>query len=279
VDVILVTASDLPRPDADAEPLEAAVRARGLRAATRAWDDPSVEWGGARVCVIRSTWNYVRHYPRFLAWAEDCARASRLENPLSVVRWNSHKRYMVELGARGLPVVPTRIVTTGDAVDLGALMAEWGELVIKPAVSVGSIDTIRAGRDRLDEARRHLDALVARGEALVQPYYRSVEEYGERCLIWIAGAFTHAVRKGARFAADAERVSDAVPIATDERVAAEQLLAAAPAPVLYARVDLARDDDGRPRLMELELVEPCLFLDRAPAARERLADAIAEIAR
>ena len=277
--MVLVTASALPRPDADEGPLEAAVAARGLRATTRAWDDPGMDWADARLCVIRSTWNYVQHYQRFLGWAEACARVARLENSWPVVRWNSHKSYLLELAARGLPVVPTELVRRGGSADLEAAMAAWGELVIKPAVSVGSIDTMRAGRARLLEARRHLEGLAARGDVLVQPYYRSVETHGERCLIWIAGAFTHAVRKGARFAADDERVSDAVPIADDERAVAERLLAAAPGPLLYARVDLARDDHGQPRLMELELVEPCLFLDRAPAARERLADAVAERAR
>ena len=111
---------------------------------------------------------------------------------------------------------------------------------------------------------------------LVQPYQPAVETTGERCLVWLDGAYTHAVRKTARFLGDEERVGNqAVPIAPDERALAERVLAAAPGPLLYARVDLVRDGDGRPRLMELELIEPSLFFDQAPGSAERLARGIA----
>src|SRR5204862_8273129 len=96
LDVILATASQLPRPDEDDAPLRAALGAHGLTAATCAWDDPAVDWGRARVCVIRSTWNYVPHHRRFLEWVDRCGALTRLWNPPAVVRWNSHKRYLVE---------------------------------------------------------------------------------------------------------------------------------------------------------------------------------------
>jgi hypothetical protein len=106
-----------------------------------------------------------------------------------------------------------------------------------------------------------------------------VEEHGERSLIWIDGAFTHEMRKGARFAGDGQRISGPTVPAAEELAVAEQVIAEAPGPLLYARVDLARDQAGRPHLMELELIEPSLFLAGAGAAAARLAAAIARLTR
>ena len=286
-DVFIASASQLPRVDEDDAPLRAALAAAGVAAATRAWDDPTVDWGAARACVVRSTWNYVRHCDAFLDWAARCAAATQLWNPLPVVRWNSHKGYLGELGRAGLPVVPTRLCLRGQpgaaGSDLAALAAGWDQVVIKPAISAGSFRTLRIGPHELDRGQQHLDLVRSEQDALVQPYLSSVEDYGERALVWIDGALTHAVRKSPRFAGDAQRVSGAVAIAPDEAALAERILAhvsaqrgwPAPAPLLYARVDLARDADGRPCLMELELIEPSLFLTRCPEALARLAAAIA----
>ena len=112
---------------------------------------------------------------------------------------------------------------------------------------------------------------------MVQPYMRSVEEYGERSLIWIAGELTHAVRKSPRLGDAAEDVSEALTIAEDERALAEEIMGDIPEQLLYARIDLIRDDVGSPLLAELELVEPSLFLAQAPHALERFVAAIAAL--
>jgi len=276
-DVILVTASRLPRPDGDDLPLRTALAALGVRAETRAWDDPAVDWASTRVAVIRSTWNYVQNYEAYREWLERCASVTRLWNPLPVVRWNIHKAYLSELASRGLPVVPTVLVPRGSGAVLTDLAGEWTDVVIKPAVSAGSFQTVRVGRDRFGEGQRHLEQVGATRDMMVQPYLESVDGYGERACVWIDGAFTHAVRKAPRFAGDRQQVSETLPLADDEREIGEAMLAAVPGPVLYARVDLARDSTGRPCLMELELIEPSLFLDRAPAACARLAEAIARL--
>jgi glutathione synthase/RimK-type ligase-like ATP-grasp enzyme len=278
--VILATASTLSRPDPDEGVLEAALAAAGVESATLSWDDPEVAWASARACVIRSTWNYVHHHREFLAWADRCAGVTALWNPAPVVRWNSHKAYLAELAEGGLPVVPTQVVRRGtqDA-RLEELVAGWPagfeHVVVKPAVSAGSFATIRVARADLGAGQAHLEQMLPTRDMLVQPYLRSVEGEGERALVWIDGTFTHAVRKSPRFSGEGEQVSPALPVVADERQVAEQILAAAPGPLLYARVDLARDDAGRPCLMELELIEPLLFLRQSPLAAARLAEAIA----
>jgi hypothetical protein len=262
--VLLASASVLSTVDEDEPPLRAALAGLGIAAETRAWDDPAVDWGGARAVVLRSTWNYVRHYPEFLGWVDRCASLTSLWNPPSLVRWNSHKGYLIELAARGLPVVPTRLVRRGSPGALAEVCGEWTEVVVKPAVGAGSWGALRVRAD--DEAgQAHLDRLLATNDVLVQPYFRSIEGHGERALVWIDGQFTHEVRKSPRFAGEKADISAPMPVGAAERAVAEAVLAAVPQPLLYARVDLARDEAGRPHVMELELVEPRLFLSHEPA--------------
>lgn len=273
IDVAIVTCLDLPEPDVDEAPLLEALRARGLSTCAVGWDDPAVDWAQMRLAVLRSPWNYHHHVARFLAWCDATARSTTLRNPPDVVRWNAHKRYLVELGEAGLPIVPTTIVRPGD--DLGLSVS--GDVVIKPAVSAGSYATERfaLARERA-AAERHLAALLEAGrEAMLQPYQREVEGRGERAVVWIDGAFTHAVRKSPRFGSDDESVALAS-IEQDELALATRVLDhIGHDDLLYARVDVVRDDRGRPRLMELELIEPSLFLIQHPPALERFADVLA----
>ncbi len=264
----------------------AALRDEGAEASMAAWDDDGVEWGDFDLCVIRSTWNYYHALDAFLAWAERVASLTRLCNPLATVQWNAHKRYLRALAEAGAPVVPTRWLDRASSPDAlaDAARAVGFPLVIKPAVSAASFGTVRlddaAG---LEGARTHVAAMLARpsiDEIMVQPYQRSVEGWGERSLVWIDGALSHAIRKSPRFGGQAEQVSGvSVPIAEDERAVAEEILRRAPTGLLYARVDLARDPEGRPRLMELELLEPSLFLAQHPPSLRALAAATVRRAR
>jgi glutathione synthase/RimK-type ligase-like ATP-grasp enzyme len=275
LDVVLASATVLTHPDDDDQPLHRALAAVGVVARTLPWDDPAVDWNRTRACVLRATWNYIHHYPRFLEWVDRCGAATALWNPAPVVRWNSHKGYLAELAARGLPVVPTKVIARGSRVVLETLCEDWPEVVIKPAVGAGSFGTIKVARADFAAGQAHLEAMLPARDMLVQPYFRSVHAHGERAVVWIDGAFTHEVRKGARFSGDPEEISAGFPVGAPERAAAEEILAAVPGPLLYARVDLARDEAGRPHLMELELIEPSLFFYRHAPAADVMARAIA----
>lgn len=267
----------MPEPDPDAGPLLDAVNAAGARAEWKAWNDASVDWGAYDAVVIRSTWDYIHELDAFLVWARRVSEASLLLNPFSVVEANVDKLYLAK---SPVPAVPTVYAARGSGATLDALLAgkDWGGLVIKPRVGGGSFKTERFEPERREEARGFLSALVSQRDAMIQPYLRSVEGHGERALVWIDGELTHAVRKQARFGSDAEHVStEPVPIAEDERAFAAKALAPYGKRLLYARVDVARDEDGSLRLMELELVEPSLFLTQSPAALKRLAAAIAAL--
>jgi hypothetical protein len=285
VDIALVSCVQLPEPDADMAPLEAAVRAAGLSCEVVGWDDPSVDWSRFRLALLRATWNYPQALPAFLDWLARVDPVTRLWNPQALVRWNAHKGYLLELAARGIPVVPTELVRAGSVVTLAEIVDRrgWDEVVVKPAVSAGSFRTIRvgraghagdAGRAGLDAGEAHLRSLAAERDVLVQQYLPAVEGYGERALIWVDGALTHAVRKSPRFEGDREQVSEAMAIAPAEAALAERVLASIDMPKLYGRVDVAPGPDGQPLVMELELVEPSLFFRQSPEALARLVRAL-----
>jgi hypothetical protein len=274
--VALATCKELPEPDYDEPLLVGALEAAGVPARVLAWDDESVDWTAPSLTVIRSTWNYYLRPAAFLAWAE--RQGERLVNSASVVAWNHHKRYLRELAGEGFAVVPTVWLREKSRGPFAPLFAErgWSDVVVKPAISAGSYRTSRLAGPRFDE--EVIAALVSKGDAMAQPYIQSVEDYGERSLVYIDGEITHAVRKAPRLSGQKEQVSDAVAIADDERRLATTLLGRRDivGSPLYARVDMVRDEQGRPMLSEVELIEPSLFLAQHPGATDRLVGAIAE---
>jgi hypothetical protein len=264
----VATCSRMPEPDVDEAPLAAALAAAGFDAQLVAWDDPSVDWDAPIPTILRSTWNYSQAVDTFLRWIDRVAAAAPLWNPPDIVHGNVHKAYLLELASRGVPVVPTSIVLPG-----GTATPPRNRVVVKPEVGAGSLDTrIFAPGDEAIHA--HVAHITRRCAALVQPYIASVDEYGERSLVWIDGELTHAIRKAPRFAGDAEQITGPFPIADDERTVAEAALAPYAARILYGRVDLARDANDRPLVMELELVEPSLFFARYPLSLERYIDGL-----
>ncbi|MBQ0849236.1 hypothetical protein J8N05_13595 [Streptomyces sp. BH-SS-21] len=253
--------------DRDLPALADAVRDAGAEVAVVGWDDPDVEWGGFDLVLIRSTWDYSWRAAEFLAWADRCGAATTLANPPEVVRWNADKRYLGDLAAAGVPVVDTRYLAPGDPADLPGDR----EYVVKPTSGAGARYAARYTPEDHDTAVRHLERMHAEGlTAIVQPYVRSIDTAGERALQFFGGRFLHAIRKGAVLEPGTAFDDEKVPHpnlrtwepSPAELAVAERALAAVPgAPeLLYARVDLVDGDDGAPRVMELELVEPNLFL-------------------
>jgi glutathione synthase/RimK-type ligase-like ATP-grasp enzyme len=268
-------------PDVDRPVVDRMLADRSVPARWVCWDDPSVDWSSFTGAWIRSPWDYTTRHRQFLAWVERAGSATRVWNPPDVVAWNSHKSYLCDLAGRGVPVVPTVVVAGGQALDLGALATAqgWGEVVVKPAVSVGAIGAHRVARGGMGAwTARHATEAPPGGDRLVQPLMAEVAD-GETSMIAVEGRITHAVRKvpaPGDFRVHVEyggqesphRPSDA------EYALAEQALAAVGADLLYARVDCVTTSDG-PLLMELELIEPSLFLPLAPpAAVAALADSV-----
>jgi glutathione synthase/RimK-type ligase-like ATP-grasp enzyme len=274
VDVVLVTGRDMPGPDVETPLLVAALQERGVAAAIEPWGSDASSEG--RLVVVRTTWDYTGQREDFLGWARDVAAVTRLVNPADVLEWNSHKSYLLDLAYAAVPVIPTALVPHGasDADQRGALQEYEGEVVIKPAVSVGAIGALLAGA-LSTEAAEHLRSLTEVGDALVQPFEPTVVD-GEVSLIYFGGELSHAVRK---VPADGDyRVQifhggtvEPHVATSEEREVAAVALAAVSTDLAYARVDLVATARG-PAIMELELIEPQLFLDEDDAAPARFAD-------
>jgi glutathione synthase/RimK-type ligase-like ATP-grasp enzyme len=279
--VLLATSGDLPRGEPGAGALDAALRDRGVDFAWARWDDPSVDWVGADLVAVRSTWDYVTRHAEFLAWTASLDQ-SRLLNGADVFAWNHDKRYLTELS--DLPVVPTLLA--GDRDELADGVRRFGTAVVKPRVGAGGAgllvvtdpDDPRLGRP----VRSHPDYPEVDGPWVVQPLVESIRTHGESSVYVLDG------RLGQRF--------DKQPGEGDVRVheefgghvravatgdAGDLVMTAYDAmaerfdrPMDYLRVDLLRWD-GDWVVSELELIEPGLYLDVSPANAEPFADLVA----
>lgn len=259
--------------------LREALEARGVEAELVIWDDRRVDWGDFDLCLVRSTWDYDDKHQQFLEWARRVEAESALQNPAELIAWNSEKTYLRELGEQGVPLVPTVWVEPGAGADAEAILAErgWEKAVVKPVVDLGArnLRLLRAGDG---EAQATLEKVLTRGEAMVQPFLPSLETDGELSLVYIDGAFSHAVRKHpARgdFRVQAIWGGTAAPAEAGPRemeIGERALAQLAEAP-LYARVDLVAGLDGEPCLAELELIEPNLYLSTRLVAVAVLAKA------
>lgn len=264
------------------EPLAlAALRRTGVTVEVVDWDDPDVRWESFDRTVLRSTWDYSERLPEFRRWLHEVRTVTDLRNPLDVVEWNLDKHYLTDLERAGVPTIPTTFAEPGERFE-----PPEGDYFLKPAVGAGSRGAASYGRDEAGQARAHVARLHERGTSvLVQPLLASVAADGEWPLVYIGGRYSHAASKRVALpeAGTVDQLFAAETVA--EHVAGDDQIKVADAAMevvthrfgvpVYARVDLVRDDAGRFCVLELELVEPSLFLPLAgPEAPERLAAAL-----
>ena len=279
MDVAIVTDWEHLRGTENDRLLAPALEALGVSARLVAWDDPAMDWSLPRLTVIRATWDYHLRREDFLLWAERASAASALWNPLPLVRWNTHKRYLRDLRERGVRTVPTVWLSQGKAVDLAELLASqgWSAVVVKPAVSASAFATMLVTPKTLASGQAHLGEMLADRDMMVQPYMASVTTTRERSLVYVDGQLTHTFLRAPALT-EATPAWDHIALTAndpEEDAFARHALACVEERPLYARVDIVRDDDGLLCLMELELVEPSLGLDLAPWAAKPFAEAIA----
>jgi glutathione synthase/RimK-type ligase-like ATP-grasp enzyme len=279
-DCILVTCDIVPELDPDDRMLLHELRARGLTVSVGVWSDPRVNWAQARLCLVRSTWDYYRRYHEFIAWVERTASLTTIRNHPRLLRWNAHKSYLRDLERLGVPIVPTAWLERGERCSLGdfAAVRGWRDLVLKPARGAAAHDVtlVRGDAASLAAGQTRLDALLETEDVLVQPYLEAVVSYGERALIFLGGRYSHAVVKKPfdRVLVVGDEPSLSVESTPEEIDVANRAIAAVPGEHLYARVDLLNDDDGRVRVSELELIEPGLYFAVHEPARRNFADAV-----
>jgi hypothetical protein len=293
--VVLITgaehydASSQTSREPDDEVLRQALLERGIDVQVAVWNDLTIDWehmAQGAIVVIRSCWDYHCDREGFLAWTERIARMTTLLNPVEVLRWNTHKRYLQVLARHGIPTIPTVWLPQGASLVLADLLAErrWSSAVIKPAVSTNAYATLFVDEASLaaSEAQAQFNAWAGEREMLIQPHIDAVREAGEHSLVFIAGEQTHAFRKRAVLCGEADSLGEHPIIPTNRevhlaqkilRIAVKLLGMYSASSFLFARVDLI-DDSGTLRLMELELVEPRLRLCDTLRGKEQLVAAI-----
>lgn len=252
-----------------------ALAADGLDVVAVRWTDER-DLGEFDLVVPLVAWGYHRDYPAWLRFL-DRLELQRLPvcNPVGLLRWNGDKAYLAKLGAAGIPTVPTLVVDSLDQPALEAARDTFGcdRFVIKPPVSASAFGTF------VIHCREQLPQSVIGLRMMVQPWLGSIEREGEYSLIFFDGEFSHSVSKRPRPGEFRVQSEYGGTIARCEPppgsvALARSALKAAPAPSGYARVDLVAANDGGLKLIELELIEPALFLAEAPEARARLARAV-----
>lgn len=243
------------------------------------WDDRDVDWSRFEVVVLRSPWDYHRRREEFIRWAAGVTELAALWNPLGLVEWNTDKRYLSELERHGIPTVPTTFVRDrGDIDRLASRGGFDGDVVVKPTVGA-SASWVLVARADPGAAVRHARTLVVAGlTPMVQPYLSGVEIGGETGLVYLAGEFSHSLRRRVILPPDGvggdvlgDERSEARAATTAERSVGDAVMGYLPA-TAYARIDLLATPEG-PVVLEVEVTEPSLFLHLDPNAPARAAAA------
>ncbi len=278
--VALVTCSSLRELTDDDRPLIGELAKLAINAEPEVWDNPSADWSKYDLVLIRSTWDYYLNPAAFGAWVSRLESAGVvLWNPPEVVRVNSEKSYLRGLEVAGVSVAPTVWLERGVKANLEEILAGkgWTDAVVKPVVSAGAYRTYRVKRgDPAGQAA--LAEVLTHAGAMIQPYLAEIAAEGEWSFIFLGGEFSHAVLKTPRagdFRVQEEhggRTAAVVPPAPLLAQARNAALAA-PGPWLYARVDGVRRGHELV-VVEIELIEPSLYLSYAPGAAGRLAAAV-----
>jgi glutathione synthase/RimK-type ligase-like ATP-grasp enzyme len=255
----------------------------GWRVSTVSWRQTEIPWSDFDAVIIRSTWDYWNDVPAFLDVLVQIDRETQLVNPLDVVHWNLAKTYMLDLEGKGIGIVPT---IWPDAVNKKSFIAffdqlECDELVIKPVVGANGQDAFRISRRDSPDRLSRIAGCFRERKAMVQRFMPRILTEGEYSLFFFNGEFSHAILKTpakSEFRSQEEHGADIRAVVPEEKLLlrAQQALSAISSPTLYARIDLVRDDDEDFVIMELELIEPSMYLRTDPNSPMRFARAIDE---
>ena len=259
-----------------------ALEAHGLRVHRVSWSNPHFDWSSTKVAVLRTTWDYFYKIDAFMAWLEHAEQHTNLINSPRTLRWNTDKRYLLDLSAKGVAIPPTRLVEKGQQWDLKDSFKEWNctAIIVKPCIGGGARHTYRIEQSEAQPMQAEMDALFLQEHFLIQPFFERILSDGEVSVLLFGGKISHAVRKSAKQGDFRVQDDFGGTVAPHQATEAECQLAldavkACPEQPAYARADIMFDASGAPVISELELVEPELFFRFHPAAAIDLANIVA----
>ncbi len=253
---------------------------RGLDITAEIWDDPQVDWNQYDVALLKTPWDYHQKFGQFKDWLQKMKSLNiRLINDYDLVSWNMDKHYLAEIAASGLAIIPSIFLEQGWNASLDPLFEQLGndKLILKPCVSGGSSNTIMLDKTTASEDQANAAELLFKGDYILQPLMPQISE-GEWSFIFFDGKYSHTIIKKPK--AGDFRVQQifggTIEPASPEKHHihyAEQYVSRFAKGTLYARVD-GLMVDGQFTLMEIELVEPYLYLSYHPDAVERYYQAL-----
>lgn len=274
--VVLLACDDLTGYTVDDDLLIAPFADAGWHAEFISWSATGIEWSQYEAVIIRATWDYHYRLPEFLSALQRIEAQVPMYNSRRVVEWNAHKGYLLELEGQGVPIVPTIVQRLFEPASLEQLFKtlDTDELILKPMVSAGAYKTYRFTSTQLPALLPELEQELPGHELMVQPFVQALLEEGEYSLFYFNGDYSHAIIK--RPVAGDFRVQeewggmiDPCQPLPGQREVGEMVLALLPEPCLYARVDMVRGNTGEWQVMEVELIEPSLYLRMDEGAPER----------
>lgn len=263
--------------------LQQALENNGLKVNRISWDDPTYDWQETKTGLIRSIWDCYERFDEFSPWLHNTAKQIQLINPFENVAWNMDKHYLLDLEKKGIPIVPTYIIEQGDTNSLESRIQRmgWDDVILKPTISASAMDTFRLKLSEAMVFEKTYQKLIAKQTMMIQPFQEQIQTKGEISHMVLGGKYSHAIRKVPKegdFRVQTElggvcTVHEASP---DEIAFIERVIAVCTPMPVYARVDVMWDNADRLVLMELELVEPELWLHEVEGGVERFVEAVVE---
>lgn len=282
IDIGLLTCGEFPETQSDYWPLRNELTNRGYRVEAIVWNDEEAKTKKADNLLFCSVWDYHQNYAFFRDWLDKTETTTNIINPPRVIRWNIDKSYLKHFQNNGIPVIET-IWVDKDA-NPGAIKEmeiPWSDLIIKPSVGAGSLGMKRFDITKnREEALHHAENLTRNSSVMLQPYLESADLEGETALIYFGGNFSHAIHRplAGHHAEPDEEVAEASPAKPepDHLRIGEEVLKCMPFTPVYMRLDLLRGKENQALVLEVEMVEPSLFLGCNPGSEVSYADALEE---
>ncbi|HSI90956.1 MAG TPA: hypothetical protein VK927_07550 [Adhaeribacter sp.] len=260
------------------------LKEKGLDIQFEIWNDRQVNWTAFEAIILKSPWDYFDRFAEFSAWLDLLEKKNvRVLNPVEIVRWNCDKRYLFDIEKSGLGIVPSRLLEKEKEVNLAPLFVAWQTetIVVKPVVSGGAKNTFSIKRSEIKEYKQKLTELLTEEAFLAQPFMPEIQTEGEWSLVFFGGKFSHCVLKVPKSGDFRVQhyfggaINAAIPPET-VRKSAEKLVQEFAKGCLYARVDGVFSQDEF-KLMELELIEPLLYLQENETFYENYYQALMEL--
>ncbi|NBR07453.1 MAG: hypothetical protein EBT92_17055 [Planctomycetes bacterium] len=264
--------------------LQKALEHEGLSSARLDWSRKDVDWSQYKCAVFRTTWDYFDRFEEFSQWLNAISHQTKLCNPYSTIKWNMDKHYLKDLESKGIPVTPSQFIEKGSKINIGDEISKsgWKELVIKPCVSGAARHTYRVNKLNAKKVEAVVNELLAQESFVYQPFLESILTQGEDTLMVFDGKYSHAIRKLAKpgdFRVQDDHggtVHEYQPDTEQIEFAEKAMAVCSPLPS-YGRVDMVRDNQGKLALMELEMIEPELWLRKHPPSANLFARSIARV--